>query len=65
MCDVKTEEEGDGVAGRPSKHPLKVSALPVSVYVQLCARDVQSWYCDNLLGDEEKDCKKLKQKTVT
>lgn len=28
-----------------------------AVYVQICTRDVHSWYCDNLLGGEEKTVK--------
>lgn len=36
------------------------------IYIEICTCDVHSWYCDNLLGGEEKTVKtKLKQKTLT
>lgn len=52
-------EEGGGAAEK-LQAPFKGELL----YAQI--RDAHSWYCDNLLGDEEKTVKaKLKQKTVT
>lgn len=55
LCVTKKDREG---GGRKSKHLLKESLqdslVRVCVYVQTCTCDVHSWYCDNLLGGEEK-----------
>lgn len=53
---VRQKREVGRRGEQKSRHLQKKSdsLANVCVYVQTCTRDVHSWYCDNLLGGEEK-----------
>lgn len=53
---VRQKREVGRRGEQKSRHLEKKSdsLANVCVYVQTCTRDVHSWYCDNLLGGEEK-----------